>query len=183
MFYVAPANTLDTFAIWTYGVWLISGGRKDIAPKKVLTNPAIIGVCIGFVFFFGPLPVPELVGDIIDDVADINLGLVMIVLGAYLAECDIGSCFRGKEVYKACFWRLLAAPLATVVLLVPFTWLSAEIKVTLLIYIATPATAITVLFVYQHVKEEGFATMLAAVSALFSLAAMPLAVVLASLVL
>ncbi len=183
VFYVALANTIATFAIWTYGVWLISDDRTNIAPKKVLTNPAIIGVCIGLVFFFLSLPVPDLLGDIIDDVAGMNLGLVMIVLGAYLAECDLKTCFKDPELYKACFWRLIAAPLATILLLVPFGWLSAGIKVTLLIYIATPAAAVTSLFAHQFGKEGNFATTLVAVSTLFSLATMPLVILLASLVL
>ena len=43
--------------IWSYGVFLISGDRKYIQPKKLFINPGIIGLLIGIIIFVFSIPV------------------------------------------------------------------------------------------------------------------------------
>ena len=47
--------------IWSYGIFLISGDKSYIKPKKLFINPGIIGLLIGMAIFVFSVPIPKIV--------------------------------------------------------------------------------------------------------------------------
>ncbi len=105
--YVAMFNIM----LWTYGVICSTGDFKALSGKKLLTNPGIIGVTIGFLFFLTPLTIPNVLGTVISNMAAVNTPIAMIIIGFYLASSNILKALRDKSVYLVSFIRLILIPL------------------------------------------------------------------------
>ena len=178
VFYVSMCIACVTFFVWTYGAWLVSQDKREISITKIATNPGVVTIFIGlllFVFSIHPDPILKIS---IARVADINAGLAMIILGAYLAEAKIVELIRDKWIYFASFLRLLVMPLITLGILW-FAPLEQAIKLVLFITFATPSGALTAMFSQKYGKDYEYAVGLVATSTLLSLVTMPIMMALA----
>ncbi|MGN0071758.1 MAG: AEC family transporter [Atopobiaceae bacterium] len=172
VFFIAVANTVQTFLIWTYGVWLYSHDRDDIEPKRVLTNPAIIAIALGLICFVSSWQPPQIVLSALNDLGSLNTGLVMLVLGAYLGAVDLGSILRCRASWKASLLRLVAMPLAAVAL-VRVLLGSAAASLMLVMYEAMPAAVMASLLAQRVGGDGEYAAGVVALSTLLSLFTLP----------
>ena len=173
VFYVTMTMAVGTFAMWTYGIWLISGDKSQISAKKIVTNPAVIALVIGLALFFAPVHLPEVIAQVLEGMGNLNTGLAMIILGANLGSSNIGLMLRDTRLYKVCFMRLVAVPaivlLTLLVMPVPF-----EIRMMLFIVEATPAGAATSMLAQMFGADYQYGTGLVVMSTLLSMVSMPL---------
>lgn len=172
VFYISVANTVQTVFIWTYGVYLISGDRAEIAPNKVLLNPVIIAMAVGLVCFAASWRPPALIMDAMDMLGDLNTGLVMLVLGAYLGQCRLGEIMRDVQVYRVAALRLVVMPLVTLAVLVAVSRLVAideAARMTILMYQSMPVLTLASLLAHKYGRDGAFATAVVAVTTLLSL--------------
>ena len=51
VFYITAFNAVFNLLVWTHGVYMISGDKKQMNIKKVATNPTIIATILGLVLF------------------------------------------------------------------------------------------------------------------------------------
>ncbi len=174
VFFIAVANTVQTFLIWTYGVWLYSHDRKDIEPKRVLTNPAIIAIALGLVCFVSSWQPPEIVLSALDALGSLNTGLVMLVLGAYLGAADLGGIMRSRASWKASLLRLAAMPLVAVALIRILPGGSAAATLSLVMYEAMPTAVLASLLAQRFGGDGEFAAGVVALTTLLSLITLPL---------
>lgn len=124
--YVMVFNVAFIILCWTVGVVLITGDFKQIRPKKIFLNPAILASVVAAVLFF----VPEINFFMIDAVKGLGLfpkylgyctaPLSMIIVGIRLAETPVKSLFCRKGVYLSGGLRLIVAPFLTLLLVLPF---------------------------------------------------------------
>lgn len=124
--YIMVFNVAFIILCWTVGVVLITGDFKQIRPKKIFLNPAILASVVSAVLFF----VPEINFFMIDAVKGIGIfpkylgyctaPLSMIIVGIRLAETPAKSLFCKKGVYVSGALRLVAAPFLTLLLVLPF---------------------------------------------------------------
>lgn len=183
VFYVAVANTVQIVFMWTYGVVLASGDHSQIAPRKVITNPSLIAMVVGLLCFLLSWEPPQIVMRALDSLGSLNTGLVMLVLGANLAQCQLTSLVRDAAIWKPCSLRLVIMPLITLVLLfvLPRTGVAAQTVV--IMYQAMPVAAAASLFAHAYGRDGDFATGVVALSTLCSLVTMPLILLIGSLIL
>ena len=122
---------------WTYGVYMLTNSRANISLKKLLLNPGTIPAYVGLVLFFTPVKLPPILYDAMDAVGLMNTPLAMILLGVYIAQADLVSCFTNLWVYLVSGLRLLAFPLLIfgILTLVP---IEPTIRMALLIGAASP---------------------------------------------
>ena len=97
----------------------------------------------------------------------------MIVLGSYLAQADLLSILRNKNLYLTHAVRLLVVPLAIVAIFAVMP-LSTPIKLTLLIGFAAPSGTVTAIFPQMFGKDYRFGAGLVSSSTLFSLLTLPI---------
>ena len=178
VFYVTITMAVGTFALWTYGVLLMSGDKGQISMKKIVTNPAVIALLVGLALFFAPVRLPDMVAQFLTGMGNLNTGLGMLVLGANLGSSNLGLLFTDRRIYKACAFRLLVVPAVTILLCMVMP-VSAEIRMVLLIVEACPCGAVTSMLAQLYGGDFQYGTGLVIVTTLLSMATMPLILTLA----
>ena len=104
--------------------------------------------------------------------ANLNTPLAMLVLGGYMAQVDLKSCFIDRQVWKACAVRLLLIPAFTMLMLLLIP-LEHTAKLTLLVGAAAPSAIATAMFAQIHGSDYLFSTKTVALSTLLSLVTLP----------
>ena len=178
VFYVTITMAVGTFALWTYGVLLMSGDKGQVSMKKIFTNPAVVALFIGLALFFAPVRLPGMVSQFLTGMGNLNTGLGMLVLGINLGSSNLGLLFTDRRLYKACAFRLLVVPAATILLCLAMP-VSAEIRMVLLIVEACPCGAVTSMLAQLYGGDFQYGTGLVIVTTLLSMATLPLVLTLA----
>ncbi len=171
-FYVSMILAVNTIFVWTYGALLISGDKREVSARKILTNPAVVSLAVGVLIFCLSVDLPEPVDSALSGLGNINAGGAMLVLGAYLAKADFASLVRDKVVYIASLLRLIVMPLVIVALL----WLSPidlSLKLVLMICFATPSGGLVAMISQKYGEDYAYAVGLVAMSTLLSLVTLP----------
>lgn len=177
VFYLSVCNACLVAFMWTYGVWLVSGDKSQIAVKSIVLNPCIIGLVIGFVCFITSFEPPRVVDDIMTALANLNTGMVMIVLGSYLAKADIRSLLKHRLIYLVCALRLLVIPALVLAALTLVRVVPLEVALAVIIALATPSAAVTAMFAEKYGKDYRLGAGIVAITTLASLVTMPVFVI------
>lgn len=183
VFYIASFVALLNILQWTYGVVVMSGDKSTISPKKIATNPIVIGFVIGLLLFVLPVSLPSALSGVIGTVASMNGPLAMIVLGTYLAQCNLRTLFTDKMVYRCVLIRLIVIPLLTILLLMPFPEKYETLKLTVLIAAAAPIGANVAIFAQLYHADYTQAVKEVCVTTIFSIVTLPLIIGLANFIL
>lgn len=179
VFYISVCIATQLAITWTYGVWLVANDTSVISVRRILTNPAILSSALGLALFASPFELPAVAMETIDGMANLNEGLAMLILGSYLAQTDLRSLARDKNLYLATFARLVVVPALVVAALVPVP-VAVPVKMAVVIGFAAPCGAVTAMFPQLFGGDYRFGAGLVSASTLLSLATMP-AVLAASL--
>ena len=178
--YLTIYCAIQTIFIWTVQIYLVSKDRSTISFKKILTNPCIIIVAISFISSLLNIKYPTVIIDSFSVLKNMNTGLIMLLLGAYIAQCDILKVIKNKDCYFATILRNLVIPLSSLLLLILFKDLNLNIKLTLLIACSCPCITMTAIFSSIFKKNTELASGIIAVSTIFSLISLPLILMLAT---
>ena len=183
--YVTVCIAVSIFFVWTYGVYLVTGSFQEVSLAKVLTNPAVTTLFLGFALFLLSVRLPDFLSVACSTLGSINTGGAMIVLGCYLAQTRLGHMMRDLRIYKVSLLRLVVSPLLCCALL----WLlhvqliSADVKMVVLITFATPVGAMCAMLSQKYGGNYEYGAGLVSLSTLLSLATMPLMLELGMMVL
>ncbi len=177
VFYLSVCNAVSTFAVWTYGVYLISRNRDAVSLRRVAANPCVIALVVGLACFALSYRPPAFLDAALTTVANANTFLVMIVLGSYLASADLRSVFKSKLIYLTCALRLVVVPAALLALLTVVPLSSQVVKLTVLVTLSTPAASVTAMFSEKFGADYRLASGIVAVSTFLSLFTLPVAII------
>lgn len=171
VYYAAAFVAILNILQWTYGVYVMTGDKSTIAPKKVLLNPILISFFIGIALFCFPVELPGMVSEIMRTVSGMNAPIAMLIVGMYLAQLPLKEVFTGWAGYKASFVRLILIPALTALLLAVLPWGDGSLKQTILILAAAPIGTNVAIYAQlfhsdykQAVKEIVLSTLLCIVS-------------------
>lgn len=181
VFYISACMAGQVPLIWSYGIWLISQDTSKISLKKIATNPSIVAVVVGIVLFCCSIDLTGVIKVTAQDMGNLNTGLAVLVMGIYLAQTDLRSLVRDRNLYAACALRLLAVP-AIVIAVMVLLPLDPIVKLVVVIALSTPCGTVSAMFPQMFGGDYRFGAGLVSVSTLLSLVLMPL-VLAASLVL
>ncbi|MBQ8995395.1 MAG: AEC family transporter [Oscillospiraceae bacterium] len=166
---------------WTYGSYIISQDRSVITYKKILRNPVIIGVLLGFLIYLFGIRIPPFVGNLISYISGLNTPLAMMVTGVYLAQSDLVTTFRSRKAYVVSSIRLVLIPLLT---LAVFRFLpvgSTELKLAVLLASSCPVGSNSVIIAGMYGKDFKSAVSEVCVSTILCILTLPLITFLATL--
>ena len=183
VFCLSVANAALNLLIWTYGVWIMSHDKSQIALKKFLLNPTTLSVFAGLALFFTSATPPEFVMTVLEDVANITTCLTMVVLGCYVASFGIRRVFVQRRLYKTVFVRLVVMPLITIAALLLWRTDDPAVALTVLILMSTPCASLTAMFAQKFGRDLEQGTGLVALSTTLSLVSMPVIISLGALLL
>lgn len=177
-FYGSIFVAIFNIIVWTYGLVMMSGDKKQMSIKKLAFNPGIVGVLIALILFVLKVKLPYIVSQPVDYLAALNTPLPMLIIGFYLSQANIKKAFSDAGVYLAMAVRLVAVPiLATVVM-----WLlkvDTTIMITCIIASSAPTAATTTMFAAKYGRDVELSVSVVASTTLVSIITMPLVVALA----
>ncbi|MBR3803780.1 MAG: AEC family transporter [Clostridia bacterium] len=158
MIYAAVLVSVFLFINWTLGVYIITGDKSKISLKKVILNPTIIAIILGFIFFLTikvpfvsltkegtttNLIVSKLIASL-DVIGDLVTPLSMTVIGMKLARANLKDLFLDKWGYVVCFFKLIVMSILTM-LCVSFLPIAETIKYVLVFLLSMPCATSTAL--------------------------------------
>ena len=96
--------------VWSHGLALFERGQ-GIKLKKILLNPNIIAIAVGFAIMLSGVTLPEFVTDITSSLGGV-LGYVgMLIAGMTAAGLDFGKMLKNKRLYLTTAMRTVVCPL------------------------------------------------------------------------
>ncbi len=177
---------------FSLGRLIFTNDKKYISLKKIIVNPAVIPIMIGFIIYltgFGGY-ITEKINDtdffakilkLIYDVVTILKNTVapasMIVVGAKLAQTSFKGLHKDKNVYLFTVIRLFLFPFmiwAILRVLYQFNVIDYNLMAVMLIVFSTPAATTTTIFAELYEKDSEYAGKLVALTSLLSVVTMPI---------
>jgi len=180
VFYIGSLVVLVNILQWTYGMFVMTGQKGHIQLRTVLFNPPFIAFMLGLVLFISPIKLPSIATSVLVSVKSINTPVAMFILGCYLAQTEIRSMVRNKNLYIVSFFRLLLIPLLTILFfkLIPFG--NDTMKLAVLMTASAPVASTVAVYAQRANKDVGYAVQTICFSTLVSLATLPLIVTIAT---
>lgn len=124
--FIGVYNMAFNVLIWTFGVYFMTGDRKNINLKKAFLNPSMIGSYIGLLFMYIPqiniftMSGFTVLAEIPTYFSCMTSVLSMFIVGIRLADMPIKSIFTDKYAYISAALRLIVTPVLTFILLALF---------------------------------------------------------------
>lgn len=164
---------VNNLLLWSYGVGQLTHGvslRQRVT--SIVLNPGTISVVIGLALFLTPATLPGPVGTAVDYLAALNTPVAMIVLGAFLAQCDLRACFADTGVFQVSALSLFVLPLVMMglYLLLP---LDGTVRAAMLVCVSAPVAMAAPMFARMFGTDHLFSTRAVAASTLLSVVSIP----------
>ena len=175
--YVAMFNLV----IWSWGLAEMSGSLRTLSAKKLLFNPGVIGLVVGFILFLSRITLPEIIAAPVGHLANLNTPLPMLIIGFHLSHTSVKTVLRDHRALFAVFIRLVAVPLVMLGLL----WLCGirgTMLVAFVIAVSAPVAAATTMFATKYGADTSLSVNLVSLSTLLSILTMPLIVALSKVI-
>lgn len=98
--------------LWTWGILILSRGRKDIklTPRKIFLNSGTVPCFIGFVLFLLDLPIPDFIRQPVTYLSGLCTPLTMMIAGSLIATGKLRDLFGKISNYLVCAVKLLVIP-------------------------------------------------------------------------
>ncbi len=160
---------------WTVGVFFLTGDRKYISLRAAFLNPTIIAIAVGLVLYFARAKawMPQVLQGGLGTLSATSTPLCMIILGIRLSTMNMKKMFTEPVPYLAAAGKLIAFPLISWLLVLPFP-LQPVFKASILILSATPCASVILNLAEIHHNGQETAADCALLSTLLSIATIPL---------
>lgn len=157
LLYASAYVTVFNILLWTMGYGFVSGSSD---PKEVLHSllhtPVLYAMVIGLCIYLLQIPVPQLIAQPLELMANMTTPLSMVITGMLLAAGDLGCIVRSKPVWKLAAVRMLLIPTVCLAVFGLLGFRSMTAQVVLLLE-CCPSAAITSVFAVQFGHDESFA--------------------------
>ena len=177
-FYGAVYVVVFNLLCWTYGLKVMCGHLKDLDKRILFVNPGTIGITVGLPLFLTSTTLPQLIGEPIRYLSELNTPLAMIIIGYYLADARFAAYFRCAPALVASGLRLLVIPsmVLAVLIMVRGFGLDPVMAVALTASASAPVAAMDSMFAAKYGKDVDLSVGLVSVTTLISIITMPLIV-------
>ncbi len=165
--------------LWTYGLVMMSGDKKQLSIKKLVFNPGITGVIIALILFVFRIDLPQIISQPVDYLAALNTPLPMLIIGFYLSQADFKRAFTDAKAYLSMGLRLIAIPLVAALVMWLFK-VDSTILIAFVIACSAPTAATTTMFSAKYGHDVELSVSLVAATTVLSIVTMPLVVAFAS---
>ncbi len=174
-FYGAVYVVVFNLLCWTYGLKVMCGHLKDLDKRILFVNPGTIGITVGLPLFLTSTTLPQLIGEPIRYLSELNTPLAMIIIGYYLADARFSAYFRCAPALVASGLRLLVIPsiVLAVLMMIRGFGLDPVMAVALTASASAPVAAMDSMFAAKYGKDVDLSVGLVSVTTLISIITMP----------
>lgn len=170
VFYTIAINLVFTTFVWTYGILLFNSHEK--LDFRKLLNIGTISCFIAIFMFIFDLRLPYPLQTALDLIGKMNTPLAMLLIGALIAEIDIGKLVSNKIVYLLSAIKLILVPLATAYVLKLSGFNNMVISLCTVVA-SMPSATTNAIFAHQFDSEPLFASIGVFITTLLSILTMP----------
>ncbi len=174
--------TVFNILVWTLGYVMITGQAQPRAVlRSILTCPSVIAVAAGLIIYLCQIPVPGVLVETVGLVGDMNTPISMIITGLTMADRDLRTLLKNRDLPAVMILRLAVIPLIclAVLRLLGVRGMVADI---VLLLEACPTAAITTVFAVRFAKSEDLAASSVVFTTLASMVWLPVYALLVSAV-
>ena len=173
VFYCAASIAVFNLTFWSYCAVTMSekGGWKSVI-KRVMCNPGILGTIVGLVLFFCSITVPKVPATVMNNLANLNMPMCMLVIGQRLSKIPLETLFNDKGIWSTVALRLVLVPL----LMTAVLWMigiRGPVAVCLVISVAAPAAASVNILAITYKQDVDLAAKSVSMHTILSLITMP----------
>ena len=158
--------------LWSAGLSLYTKTDSKSVVKNLLTHPCVIAVFVGFGIMFAPFELPAFMVRTLNSVGGCTTAISMMVIGAILADIDLGHIEWGLLGYY-CLLRLIVIPAVSFVIL-SMLGLQPMVTGVCTLLAGMPAASLTAVLAAKYGQNYGFASQVVFVSTLLSMITIPL---------
>lgn len=157
VFYLSAHMAVFQIFSWTHGLLLMRGKSDEKIPLtnflKSLISPAFIAPFIGLFLFLCRITFPEVLSTTFTYISGMNTPLAMLIAGLTLAESNLRQVFMQKRIYYIVFLKLLALPLAIMLVLMPFSGIDPMVATIAVLVTGCPTAVVGVLFAVRFERD------------------------------
>ncbi|MBR5283761.1 MAG: AEC family transporter [Clostridia bacterium] len=158
--------------LWSAGLSLYTKTDSKSVVKNLLTHPCVIAVFVGFGIMFAPFELPAFMVRTLNSVGGCTTAISMMVIGAILADIDLGHIEWGLLGYY-CLLRLIVIPAVSFAAL-SLLGLQPMVTGVCTLLSGMPAASLTAVLAAKYGQNYGFASQVVFVSTLLSMITIPL---------
>ncbi len=180
VFYCSAAVMVFNVISFTHGVTILGAQKDGFQLKKLLVNPGTIGVAIGLPLFLLRVKLPVIVAAPVSGLASMNTPLAMLIFGTYLANTELKTMVKDKNIYLVALIKLIVLPLLVFGLLTVFK-VPAQLRVAMTLSASAPSANNTVVFAGKYQLDTGVASKTVGLVSFLSVLTMPVMIALAQM--
>lgn len=176
VFYVAPFIACLNILQWTYGTAVLTEKKLKIKWKNIVLSPFMVAFLLGLTLFLTEIDLPEILDVVIENSANMNTPLAMLVSGVYMAKVDFRAMLTSRKLYAVTAVRLLvnAAVAGLILSILPES--CYPLKMCLFIAAACPVGSNVAVYAQLHGKDYVYAVETVVLSTFISVVTLPLTV-------
>lgn len=180
LFYGSAYNLIFTTLLWTAGLSYLQHRRGPLQLRKLILNPGIIGMALGFSVFLLQIQLPPVLETTVDYLGNVAISLPMLIIGCQLAHADLKKLLHDRWSWVAAGLRLLVLPLLALLLL-SLLGLRGDVLVATVICAAAPPAAMVAMLAESCERDPVLASGVVSFHTLLSVVTMPVVVSIAQL--
>ena len=180
LFYGSAYNLVFTTLLWTAGLSYLQHRRGPLQLRKLILNPGIIGMALGFSVFLLQIQLPPVLETTVDYLGNVAVSLPMLIIGCQLAHADLKKLLHDRWSWVAAGLRLLVLPLLALLLL-SLLGLRGDVLVATVICAAAPPAAMVAMLAESCERDPVLASGVVSFHTLLSVVTMPVVVSIAQL--
>lgn len=182
IFYGAIFNMLFNLLLWTLGVIFVSQEKDTKINFKMIINPGIISVIIGFLLFILSIDLPYVIFRPLELIGDTTTPLAMMLVGSLLGDAKIKEMFSNMKLFIISLVRLIIIP-CSLLFLFSLINLPYIVSSTLIILSGMPSAANAAIFSRKYNSDYKLASQGVFMTTLLSIGSIPFLIYLISIIL
>ncbi|MBS7346117.1 MAG: AEC family transporter [Candidatus Sacchiramonaceae bacterium] len=168
-------SVVFNIALFSYGIYLFEKKISRETIKKIVFNPNILAVLLGFVIFILPYDavIPDFINNFLSYIGGIMTPLSLICIGYLLSRAKLSEIWQKKRLFITCGLQLTLGPILTLVV-VSALGLPQHVKVMLVLLQSLPTATTLGLFSEKYGGDVVEAGEIVMVSTLMSVITLPI---------
>jgi predicted permease len=178
VFYCAASMAVFNLTFWTYcAITMGKKGEGKALLRRALLNPGLLGTVVGLVLFFTSISLPKVPAAAMNNLANLNMPMCMLVIGQRLSKIPLRSLFNDKGIWNTAIVRLVLVPLMMAVSL-RMIGINGPVAVCLVISVAAPAAASVNMLAITYKQDIDLAAKTVSMHTLLAMISMPIVIAL-----
>lgn len=177
VFYTTAFIIVQTILIFTHGTGLL-GQTEEKDYRKILYNPNMIAIAVGFFLFILGIRVPDLVEVCLEGFGDMIGTAGMFVVGMVIGNVNLKWVFTRKRPYLICLFRLVIYPLILTAVFAAAAHMQLHkdiVQILLVVLLASiaPAAAMVTQLTQIYDGDSKYASVINVMTIIFCIVTMP----------